>query len=406
MTMRLGLRNLSRRPGRTILTAAMLFFGTALLVFAVGLSEGTYSDMIRVATGTWSGHIQIVHEGYPDSPALYETLDQPQALIDRFEAEPQVEAATARLEIAGLLSAGERTAGAMLTGVMPEREPKVSTLPRTLEQGTFLEPIEGDPEALPIVLGQGLARRLRVGLGDEIVYMGQAADGSIAAELYVVGGILGSSMGELDARLAMIRLEDAQALAELPGRAHRVVARVARIEDVEALDARVQVEVPAQVTAWYELTPELRNSIEADRAGGTIFFAIIIVMIALGVVNTMVMAVFERTREFGVMKALGTGPGRIIAMVLWESFWIALIGVGLGLVAGTALNAWLADVGIQFYEEAIEFGGTEISRVYPANTVLANVVYPLVIFGAALVGGLWPAIRAARIEPVDAIREV
>ena len=406
--MKLGLRNLMRRPGRTLGTCAMLFVGTMMIVFVVGMNEGTYADIIRMATGTWSGHGQVIHRDYHETPALHEALERPAQLVTTLEADPRVEAAAARLEVAGLLSAGTRTAGAQLIGVMAEAEARVSTLPRAVARGgSFLGAApSGDEEALPIVLGAGLAQRLKVGLGQEVVYMGQAADGSIAAEAFEVVGVLSSGLSELDATLAMIRLSDAQALLEMPDRAHRVVVKLHDLSAVDALGASLELDEPARFYTWSELAPELERSIENDRAGGVGILLIIIVIIALGVVNTMVMSVFERTQELGVMKALGTSPGRLVAIVLWESFWLALVGVVLGAAAGAGLNVYFGAVGIEFFEEAVEFGGMEIQTIYPANMLVNVVAYPAVIFAAALLGGLWPAVRAARVDPVRAIREV
>lgn len=409
IAMRMGLRNLRRRPGRTLLTVGMLMFGTFLVVWSIGMNEGPYADMIRMGTGTWLGQLHVEHEGYKESPSLYEAVERPAPIIKALEADPDVKAVSARVEVAGLLSVGTRTAGAMLTGVMPDREPKVTTLPNTVKEGAFLTQ-PADPEALPIVLGRGLARRLKVKLGQEVVYMGQASDGSIAAEVFVLVGVMESGSSELDASLAMIRLKDAQELLVLGERVHQIVARTTSPDAADAVARRLAdsplIPKPARLMTWRQLSPQLWASIESDRAGGAVFVIVIVLMVVLGAVNAMLMSVFERTRELGVMKALGATPGHLIAVVVWESVGTALVGVGLGVLCGALLNEYLAGVGLQFFDEPVEFGGMELSMIYPMNTFRGTVQYPLMIFAASVLGGLWPAWRASRLDPTSAIRDL
>lgn len=145
-------------------------------------------------------------------------------------------------------------------------------------------------------------------------------------------------------------------------------------------------------------------SIESDRQGGVVFALMIVIVVALGVINTLLMSVYERTRELGVMKALGASRSHIVATITWESFWLAFIGVLLGTLIGVGVLAYFHGVGIKFFDEPIEFGGMKLSVIYPRNTLRGSVIYPLAIFFSALIGGLWPAIRASRLKVTDALR--
>lgn len=255
MSMAMGLRNLRRRLGRTVSTVTMLVIGTALIVFSTGMNEGPYDDMVKMGTGMWNGHVQVLHKEYKDSPSLYKSVKNPQAIIKALDAKPGVSAVTSRVEVSGLLSLGNRTAGVQMVGVDPARELKVSTLPSTLTQGDFLKPLK-DPETYPIVLGKGLAHRLRAKLGDEIVFMGQAADGSMAAEIFILSGIVESKIDALDATLAWIRIKDAQELLQMGTSVHRIVAK---LENVYEADTFVKnhsaglVEDPITVMSWLSL---------------------------------------------------------------------------------------------------------------------------------------------------------
>jgi len=396
---RLGLRNLWRRRRRSVLTWLMIAAGTTLVVFSVGLAEGTYKEMIELATSSSTGQFQLQAAGYLERPSLFRNLSADDSLAQALAARPEVEAITPRLETAGLLAAGARSTGVLLVGVDPRQEGQVTSLPGTLDEGQWLD-APADSSVPPLLLGRGLARRLGVATGDTISFVGQAADGSIAAQRFRLQGLLSTGAQEADASLALARLADLQDLLVLPGRAHRLVGRLVRLGALDHLLANFDPGPERRLLGWPEILPDLHSSIQADRAGGRISLAIIIAVALLGVGNTMLMSVFERTREFGVMLALGTAPGRLVRAVLWEAFWLSISGVLTGVAAGSAINTRVA---LSVGKEPIEFGGVVLTVMHAANTVEGSVVYPLIILSAGLVAGLLPALRAARLSPVDAL---
>ena len=242
-------------------------------------------------------------------------------------------------------------------------------------------------------------------MGTEVVFVGTAADGSIAAEIFELVGIIDSGLDDLDASLALIRLADAQELFVLPDRAHRVVGKATSSYLSETLKDEISIVSPHRFYVWSELMPEVAIGIEQDREGGQLLMFIIMLMVLLGTVNTLIMSVFERTREIGVMKALGTPRFQIVSMILWEAAWISVIGVGLGVLLGSGLVEYLAIDGIKMFDEPIEFGGLKLSVIYPLNTVLGNVIYPTCIVVSAVIGAIWPAWRASNLDPTAALRE-
>lgn len=403
-SMFMGLRNIKRRIIRTILTIMMLMLGTLLIVFSTAMNEGPYADMIRMATNTWNGQVQVLHHAYKDSPSMFETINHPTEIIKVLTQHPEIKQVTSRIETAGLLSLGTRTVACQITGVNPQLEPKVSTLANTLSKGTFLNSSTQD-ERLPMVIGDGIAQRLHAKIGSEIIFMGSGADGSMVAEAFELVGILDSGLDDLDASLALIRLKDAQELFVLGQRVHRIVAKASSSYINTQLKQEIQVKKPNQLYVWDEIMPEVAQGIEQDRKGGQGFMFIIMLMVLLGTINTLLMSVFERTKELGVMRALGTPRIQIMSVVLWEALWMSLIGVGLGVVLGTSLVEYLAIDGIKMFEEAIEFGGMQLSVLYPMNTLMGNVIYPLCIVAASILGSAWPAWRASCLDPVTAIRQ-
>ncbi len=397
---KLGLRNLWRRRRRSILTWLMIAAGTTLVVWSVGLAEGTYRDMIELATRSSTGHFQVLAPDYHDRPSLFRNLSESDSLATALAGHPAVVALAPRVETAGLLAAGTRSTGSLLVGIDPEREAEVSTMAGTLSEGSWFAPVD-DPDALPrLLLGAGLARRLGVAPADTVSFVGQAADGSIAAELFVLEGLLKSGSEEADAAIALARMSDLQTLLALEGRVHRMVGRLERVGELDGLLDTVQAGGGRVLMGWPELLPSLHDSIEADRNSGRISLAIIMLMALLGVSNTMIMSVFERTREFGVMLALGTEPGGIVRAVLWEAFWLSISGVLAGVAAGSIL---VSKIPVSMGDEPIDFGGVVLTEMHGANTVVGVVWFPLIILVAGLVAGLLPAMRAARLSPAEAL---
>ena len=398
------LRNLRRRALRTSLTLGMTGLGTALIVFTLGLTEGTYSDMIRMATRSWAGHFQVTAEGFTKKPSLFKTIADANRSIAAIKSHPEVRGVTPRVETAGLLAAGNRTSGTLLFGVDPAGERKVTTVANTVSQGAWLDAPSAET-LLPLVIGSGMAKRLRVQVGDEVSFIGQAADGSIAAENFTITGVVASGSEELDAAAVWIRITDAQELLSLGQRAHRLVGIVDDMDRLEAIGATLRLE-PGQVfLPWKEVMPSLHQTIEGDRAVNWIFLGILLMVVALGIANTMTMVVMERTREFGVMMALGTSPLRVLILVLIEAFWVCGLGATLGLALGMGVNYITTFWGIPVASEPISYGGVIIEVMHAENNLFGSVLAPSMVLVCGLLAALFPAIRAARLRPAEALRE-
>jgi ABC-type lipoprotein release transport system permease subunit len=229
-----------------------------------------------------------------------------------------------------------------------------------------------------------------------VSFVGQAADGSIAAELFSVHGLVRSGADEMDANMAFIRLSDAQELLSLGERVHRVVAVFHDRRDI----ALPTVGIGATAMAWEELMPDMASAIESDRGGLRVFLIVLLIMVVLGVANTLMMSVFERTREYGLMLALGASAGHVLAITVYEAVWLCLIGVGGGVVMGDLLTVYLP----MSLPEPMEFGGIVMQHMQGAINIQSTLIFPLMVFVAGVLASLPPAIRAARLSPVEALR--
>lgn len=402
MSITMALRNLRRRPTRSLLTLAMIVVGTSLSVWMMGTANGSYDLMIDGTTRGWMGHFQVLSGDYAEKPSLYKNIDNPAPLVESMTKTAGVQGVTTRIETGGLLALDNRTVATAVLGVDPVNEASTTTLPENVSDGEWLatKPLEETAE-YPMVIGRGIANRLEARVGDILTFVGQAADGSMAADLFSVVGIYDSGSRRADRALVFVRITDAQELLVLGSRVHRIVGTV---NDSRAL-ASVMSKLPRPASAehrlsdWMELNPELWDLIKADRDSSAMILWAVILVVVLGVANTMAMSVFERTRELGVMLALGTSPGRVVSVVLWEVSWLSVVGVGIGIAFGAVCVEYTSIP----LPEPVEMGGVVFTHMTGSNTWQWTLFNPMLVIAASLLSGLFPARQAAGLRPVDAI---
>jgi ABC-type lipoprotein release transport system permease subunit len=306
-----------------------------------------------------------------------------------------------------LASSADRSYGVQVVGVEPEHEPIVSSLPGLIEQGRFL----GDDDAEEIVIGTVLARNLKVAVGDELTLLGSGRDGSFAAAVATIVGTFDSGMPDLDRGLAEVPIAFFQDTFAMGTAGHSVVIFAPSLFQVSATRSRVQALLPPGddllVHDWDALMPGLKQAIQADLASASFMYAVLVVLVAFSVLNTQLMSVLERTREFGVVISLGLTPGRLGRLVLLESALMGLLALVLGVLLGAALVQWLSVHGFTYPgldEMAGQFNLPD--RIYPQVSVVGLLLGPLVVLISSLLATLYPMIKLHWLEPVEAMRAV
>lgn len=405
VTWRLAWRNLWRHSRRTWLTVGAMVFCNVLLIFLISLQLGSYQMMIDNSLATYSGHIQIQQRGYLEDQQMRQTVPAVARLAAGVRSVLGVETVSARGLAFALASSEQRSFGVLLNGVQPEFEPAVSTLPGLVRQGRYLAP--GDRGQ--IVIGAVLARNLKVGLGEELTFLGSGRDGSFSAGVATVVGILESGMDEIDRSVAQVPLSWFQETFSMGDHGHSVVIRVPDLDRVPEAVQTLQGMLPAgeslEVLDWNALQPGLRQAITSDLASAWFTYVVLIVLVAFSVLNTQLMSVLERTREFGVMLSLGMRPGQLARLVGMETLLMAALGLGLGVLLGVLLTQYLSVVGFA-YPGMDELGAkfNMPGRMYPEVSLLSLFWGPAVVVLGALLAAIYPALRLFRLAPVEAMR--
>ncbi|MBU0985459.1 MAG: ABC transporter permease [candidate division Zixibacteria bacterium] len=402
LTMTIAWRNIFRQKRRTTLTILTLLGGFTLSAISIGWSDGTYNRIIEMFTRNRLGHIQIHAAGYLDRPSLYRNITNGAELGSRIEDIPEVEAWTPRLFSAALASVAEKTSGVQIVGINPEREARATRFDRKIIDGRSLSA----EAAHETVIGRGLARTLKAGCGDEIVVVSQGADGSIANDLYTIVGILESGDAIQDQASLYLHLADAQELLVLAGAVHELVVIASSLEDVaqatEAIQSRLN-EPNLEVAPWQEFARPFYVAMKADQQGSWIGLFIIVLIVSIGVLNTILMTVLERTREYGVLKAVGTRPGQVFRLVLYEVWIMSIVGVTIGAGISLIINYTLSIHGIVM-PQAFTYGGMEFTHYYAEVNARSILIPAVTVILSAVLVSILPALRAARVAPARALR--
>jgi putative ABC transport system permease protein len=404
MLLGLAWRNVWRQPHRTWLSLASIVIAGIVTVFLLSLQRGAYGAMEENVLKLADGFAQIQPRGYADDPDLRKAIDQPAALMARIEALRGVTASAPRATTYAILSNGDRSFGAAVFGVDPAREPKVSVLDRTMTQGRYLN--TGDDGAA--VVGAGLARNLGLAPGADMTLLGGARDGSVAADIVRVVGVFSTGAPELDRQVIEMPLTRFRADFAMGERVNviAVAGRNLAAIDRRLPDLRALAEDEGLVArGWTQLEPALHDAILLDISFSSLLYVSLVVIVAFIILNMLLMSVLERTREFGMLLAIGMRPEQIGRMVWLELLILAGAGAALGVLIGAALTAWTAHAGIKFAGAEALFERWHMpSTLYPQLDLVSALAGPLALALAIVLAGTIPYAHIRRLEPVAAMR--
>ena len=399
----LASRNVYRHRHRSIVTTlAMAFACTMMIVFAA-LMDGFRIGSERNVVSMNTGDIQIHQPDYRDDPDIYSLIEQAGAIVEQHQQLGFY--ATVRLFAYGLMASDESSSGVKLRGIELETEPTVTDIDQHVMTGQWLS--GDDPHG--VVIGKKLSKLLDVGLGDELIFVGQTADGYMANDRFEIRGILKSVSAAIDNGGVFMSNTMLRELITLPKGAHEIVLmRHDRTTDLAAVTAQVKSRVGEQleVMNWQQLMPIINRFIETAHLQTLIMMIFTYIAVGSVVLNAMLMSVFERIHEFGIMKAIGVKPQQLIVLIYIEMFIQTFLAVLLALGAGSVLSWYIQENGLDMSSlaDGISFAGLAFDPVwYAALTSNALMMPSVFLFIIAAIAVIYPAIKVAVIQPVEAI---
>jgi len=403
----LAWKNIWRNRRRTIITLTAIAFSIMLVQALHNLSAGVYAGMIDSGVRAGSGHVAVYHKNYLESrdESLY-FMDN--NLITEIEAIDGVKQVLPRLYIPGLAQSSRESRGVVLIGVDPQRERQINPFLKALPE----EAIIRSAASRDAIVGSRLLDELQIKPGQKFVITAQHQDGTLHSELLYVRGVVSSGMKNIDSSLIMIGRERAGLLTGSPSSVHEL-AVILSDPDYEkpvhkSITAILGTSPDIEVVNWERAMPNLANAIKLDYASQKFIFLIILLIVTIGVINTLLMSVMERMREFGVILALGSKPRTLRGMIMLEALTIGLFAAAIGSLLGSLATWYLVSVGIDlatFVPETLEFGGVVFDPIMRASWnpgwMLQIAFY---VVGLTLLAALYPAIKAGRITPVEGMR--
>ena len=395
-------RNVWRNTRRSGVTIAAMTFSLFMMICVTSFYEGMLKKMEAKITDVEIGDIQIHDPSYRNNPSIYNSMAASTNVADKLES---IDYQTAeRLLGSGLVASDETSSGAAIFGLSLDDDADVSLVFERISDGDWLS--ESDPHG--VVVGRLLARSLSVSVGDELVLLSQAYDGSMANDLFTVRGIL-SSISEVTDRGGVFMLDSTfRDFYALEGGAHRLVVK--RPKGVELDQALIDVKLATanqelEVKSWRELSPILASMIDSALQLIQVGFLIIYLAVVILLLNAMLMAVFERVREFGILKAIGVGPASVLSLILLEGAIQALVAIVLAFLLCIPALWFLTDVGINMtLLSGVSVMGMSFDPIWTGVVTARTIYMPLTTMLVIVVlGVLYPALKAARITPLEAI---
>jgi ABC-type lipoprotein release transport system permease subunit len=401
---RLAWRNLWRNHRRTLIMLAAIVVGVWAMIFMTALMRGMVDDMVKDGVSVLPGHVQIHHPAFRDDPTITNVITPPDGRLLEALSRPEVVAWATRVRVPAVISSERDTRGVTLVGIEPERERPISFVAEDVTEGRFLE--SRDDRGL--VVGRKLVEKLETGLGKRVVIMSQDQENEIADRGFRIVGIFDSKLAQYEegyvfggegAIQDLLGIGDQISEVAILGKDYRNVGGLHRMV-ADAAGPGVEV------LPWSELDSYLGSMLAVMDGFVVVWIVVVFLALSFGLVNTLVMAVFERVREIGLMLALGMTPRNILSQIVAESILLLVIGLAIGnLAAWATIEPLKGGIDVSIVGEGMEYFGAA-SMLYPAlylkDVILANVI--VIILG--FLASLSPAWRASRYDPVRAITKV
>lgn len=405
LILKLAWRNIWRNKRRSILTLLAVTFAVIASIAMRGIQEGTYELNIKNAVEMFSGYLQIQEKGYLNNPSLAKSFKPTEDLKSTLSKVDGIKAYSTRINADGLISFKDNSLGCAIFGLNPQSSQETSRIFSKLNEGRFFTELE----SYEIVIGYKLLKNLKADIGDEIVILAQGFDGSLGNMKFKIVGTTKMGMQDFDAMSVFMDTKSAQELLSLYGRITALAIDINSFDDLYDIKEEIKANLKNEelvVLDWKELMPDFEQSIQLDNISGIFFLAILFVIVAFGILNTVLMSVTERFKEFGISLSIGMSNYKLVLVVLLETLFITIIGLILGNIIGFGINLYIFNNPIQFGSEYAwmyeEYGFLPRIEASLKFSVFFNSSISILI--ASVVAAVYPIIKVIRLEPLKGIR--
>ncbi|MBX3045041.1 MAG: ABC transporter permease [Candidatus Kapabacteria bacterium] len=397
-------RNLWRNRRRTLIVISSVIAGVVAIILNDSVGNGIVSQMLDNQINLHTSHIQIHQNGFNENKSIQAVLPDPNFVEDILNQNSNIATYSKRTIAFGLLNSANSSAGATFVGIEPEAESKITSIKSSIIEGKYPEIGKRD-----ILIGKKMAEKLEVEVGGKIVAVTNSSDGNVNSELFRVSGIFRAGSSDFENSNIYIPYDFAENLLELGGSFHEFAIVTNSKEDIEIIKTQLSDSLgdEYEILSYRDLLPLIVSYIEAYKSTIIIFYIIIGLAVLFGIINTMLMSVFERVQEFGVLMAIGMKNKKIYLMVVLESLVIGVIGSIFGFIIGMAIYLIISNTGIDLraFSESLESMGLS-AIIFPSVNLKLIINSMLVMPVTSVIGALYPAYKAIKLQPTDAIRYV
>lgn len=396
-------RNVWRNKLRSIVIIMAISAGLTGGIFTVAMYNGLTDQKLRTAIDTQTAHLQVHAKGFQQNKDIRLHMRDAEKIQAEADDLAAVRAIAPRLVATAMAATSNANTGVQLNGVVPEMEKGVSTINQSVMEGDYF----GEVRKNQILISARTAKKLKVGLNGKVIVTMQDIQGDIVGAAFRVSGIFRTAHSMFDDANVFVRKGDLERILSMEGMVNEIALRLQDIEAVPAVQDHLQAAFSPQETdiqSWREIQPELAYINDAAWQMNFLILIIILLALAFGILNTMLMAIFERIREIGVLMAVGMSKFRIFMMIILETVFLSLTGAAVGML----ISAWLvyatgkSGIDLSMFAQGLESFGLS-SMVYPQLEPDFYVTLAIMVIIAALVSSLYPAVKALKLKPVEAI---
>jgi ABC-type lipoprotein release transport system permease subunit len=406
MYFELAWRNIWRNPRRTLVIITAVVIGVWSMVFLGAFSRGMLNNMLENGKSVLIGDIQIHHKNYREDPSIDKSMEQVEIVRDFLKNNlSQGILWTERIKVSSYVSNARHSSGVTLVGIDPEKERMISFLGTSIVKGKYLEPNDKSG----VIMGKALLEKFDTKIGKKLILMTRSKTGKVVSKAFRIRGVFKAEMETTEKTYLFITMQGARKLLDMEKGISEISILIPEKENIDTVAMKLKENLDVKtfsIETWKDLLPMLEAYVRIFDGFMYIWYFVVFIAMGFGIVNTSLMAIFERVREFGLLRALGMKPWRVIASVLTESIFTLAVGIIAGNCLGM-LSVFLMKghgIDLALFGKGAEFFG--MSRIiYPVLTLTDVIAVNSVIFFLGIIVSLYPAIRAAQITPVEAMRE-